>query len=159
MRRFPSSRWWWILIALIAVGAPVAWYLGSPLFLNRVVDEAAVNDRRTIARGTFVGADDFHKGSGAAVVLAGTPPVLQFEDFQVTNGPDLYVYLAAHPQPRRRQDVAQGFLSLGTLKGNIGAQNYEIPPGTDLTRYRSVVIYCQRFHVVFATATLQAAAK
>ncbi len=159
MRRFPGSRWWWILIALVAVGAPVAWYLGSPLFLSRVVDEAAVRDQGTVARGNFLGADDFHKGSGAAVVLAGTPPLLRFEEFQVTNGPDLYVYLAVHSQPRRREDVEQGFLSLGTLKGNIGAQNYEIPRGTDLTRYRSVVVYCQRFHVVFATATLQAAAQ
>ena len=46
-------------------------------------------------------------------------------------------------------------MSLGRLKGNIGAQNYEIPAGTDLAAYRSVVIYCQRFHVVFATATLR----
>jgi len=90
-------------------------------------------------------------------VRAGTQRGLRFENFQVTNGPDLYVYLAVHPEPRSRQDVAPGYVSLGKLKGNIGAQNYEIPAGTDLAKYRSVVIYCQPFHVVFATATLQAA--
>ncbi len=67
------------------------------------------------------------------------------------------VYLAVHPEPRSRQEVAQGYVSLGKLKGNIGAQNYEIPARTDMAKYRSVVIYCQPFHVVFATATLQAA--
>lgn len=46
------------------------------------------------------------------------------------------------------------FLDLGELKGNVGSQNYEIPAGTDLSIYNSVVIYCQPFHVVFATATL-----
>ncbi len=151
-------RWWWILAVVVIVGAPLAWYLGSPLFLNRVVDEAAVAGAGEVARGSFVGADDFHKGSGTAVIVrAGTQRGLRFENFQVTNGPDLYVYLAVHPEPRSRQEVAQGYVSLGKLKGNIGAQNYEIPARTDLAKYRSVVIYCQPFHVVFATATLQAA--
>src|SRR3989304_8754451 len=125
-----GRRWWWIVAAVVIVGAPLAWYLGSPLFLNRVVDEAAVAGAGEVARGGFVGADDFHKGSGTAVIVqAGTQRGLRFENFQVTNGPDLYVYLAVHPEPRSRQDVAQGYVSLGKLKGNIGAQNYEIPAG------------------------------
>jgi hypothetical protein len=37
----------------------------------------------------------------------------------------------------------------------LGNQNYDIPAGTDLSRYQSVVIYCKPFHVVFATATLR----
>jgi hypothetical protein len=150
-------RWWWILAPLVVLGVPLAWYLGSPLFLNKVVNEQAVAGAGE-RRGSFTGADNFHQGSGtAAIVRAGTQRVLRFEHFEVTNGPDLYVYLAVHPQPRSRQDVAQGFISLGKLKGNVGAQNYEIPAGTDLARYRSVVIYCRPFSVVFATATLEAA--
>ncbi len=154
--RFVRRRWWWMLVALVVIGAPVVWYLASPLFVNRVVEEAAVTASGEVARGDFVGADNFHKGSGSAVIVrVGPQRVLRFENFQVTNGPDLYVYLAIHPEPRSRQDVAQGYISLGKLKGNIGAQNYEIPVGTDLAKYRSVVIYCQPFHFVFATAALQ----
>jgi hypothetical protein len=150
-------RWWWILALAVIIGAPVAWYLGSPLFLNRVVQEEAVAGAGEL-RGAFVGADNFHRGSGTAVIVrAGSQRILRFESFEVTNGPDLYVYLAVHPQPRSRQDVAQGYVSLGKLKGNIGAQNYEIPAGTDPAKYRAVVIYCQPFHVVFATATLEEA--
>ncbi|MGH2454287.1 MAG: DM13 domain-containing protein [bacterium] len=34
-------RWWWVIAAVVIVaGAPVAWYLGSPLFINRTVEEA-----------------------------------------------------------------------------------------------------------------------
>ncbi len=33
-------RWiWWVLAALIVLGAPVAWYLASPLFISQTVDE------------------------------------------------------------------------------------------------------------------------
>jgi hypothetical protein len=43
---------------------------------------------------------------------------------------------------------------LGSLKGNLGNQNYEIGADIELSKYKSVVIYCKPFHVVFATATL-----
>ncbi len=153
-----TRTWVWWITAAVLLLAPVAWYLGSPLFINRTVVEqtppaAAGAD---LARGTFVDADAVHKGSGVALIRkAGADLIVRLEDFRVTNGPDLYLYLAAHPSPASRGDVDGGFVSLGRLKGNIGAQNYQIPPGTDLVRYRSVVVYCQRFHVVFATATLQ----
>jgi hypothetical protein len=32
-------RWWWIVAALVIVGAPIAWYLGSPLFISKTVSE------------------------------------------------------------------------------------------------------------------------
>jgi hypothetical protein len=78
---------------------------------------------------------------------------LRFEDFSVTNGPDLHVLLAVDPAPASREDLGD-YVDLGSLKGNLGSQNYEIPPGTDLSQFKSVVIYCVPFHVVFATATL-----
>lgn len=145
----------WIILAVLAavVGAPVAWYLGSPLFISRTVVEEFAGGGE-IARGAFTDADSFHKGSGLArLVRDGGETIVRLEEFQVTNGPDLYVYLAAHPEPRSRADVDQGFVNLGRLKGNIGAQSYPVPAGTDLARYRSVVIYCRAFHVVFSTAT------
>ncbi len=116
----------------------------------------AEDDPELISTGQFVGADDFHQGSGSVGLyrLADGSHVLRFEEFEVTNGPDLHVLLSAHPKPENRSDVMQGYLDLGKLKGNIGNQNYEIPLGTDLSGFQSVVIYCQPFHVVFASADL-----
>lgn len=209
------------LIGLVIAGAAV-WYLASPLFINRTVDEAfpfeapsqqalaqmsageveqvraglqeaipgeeamkkmteaeqqAVAtkvmeaaaalpdkamaepmpaDQPTIAaQGHFQDADSFHQGSGTATIyqLPDGKLVLRFENFTVTNGPDLHVLLAEASAPTSSAELGE-YLDLGALKGNIGSQNYDIPTGTDLARFKSIVIYCQPFHVVFAIAPI-----
>jgi len=47
-----------------------------------------------------------------------------------------------------------GFLELGSLKGNIGDQNYDIPADVDFEKYHAVTIWCKRFSVNFGTAPL-----
>lgn len=108
-----------------------------------------------IAMGQFAGTDSVHQGMGQATIyqLPEGNNVLRFEDFDVTNGPDLHVILSNHPNPLNSNDVGD-YLDLGSLKGNLGNQNYDIPAGVDLSQYQSVVIYCVPFHVVFALAPL-----
>jgi hypothetical protein len=124
------------------------------------IDEAMMADAANAewvvaAQGQFMDADSFHQGSGSATIFQqGDARVLRFEDFTVTNGPDLHVLLSKHPAPASRAEVGSDYLDLGQLKGNIGNQNYEIPADIDLSEYQSVVIYCVPFHVVFSTATL-----
>ena len=100
----------------------------------------------TVAEGTFAGRNA-HSVKGTAVVLNdGTDQrFLRLEDFESTNGPDLKVYLRA---------ADDRYVSLGPLKGNIGSQNYEIPPDVDLDTYATVQIWCERFSVLFGDATL-----
>jgi hypothetical protein len=40
------------------------------------------------------------------------------------------------------------------LKGNLGNQNYTVPAGTDLSEFRSAVLWCKRFSVSFGAADL-----
>jgi hypothetical protein len=120
-----------------------------------VTDDMMADEWTAVAQGQFVGADSFHQGEGSAAIFQqGDQRILRFEDFSVTNGPDLHVILTKHPSPSGRDDIGDDYLDLGKLKGNMGNPNYEIPPGVDLSEYQSVVIYCVPFHVVFATATL-----
>ena len=107
--------------------------------------------------GMFKDGDSFHKGEGKATIYRSPDGshLLRLEDFKVTNGPDLHVLLAGHPDPKERKDLESGsYVDLDKLKGNIGNQNYTLPKELDPARYKSVVIYCLPFHVVFSTATL-----
>lgn len=111
--------------------------------------------RVPIATGSFRDADDFHMGSGTATLYDLGPEgrFLRLENLSVTNGPDLHVLLVPHGDPMTRDDVT-GYIDLGSLKGNLGDQNYQIPPGIDPGDFGSVVIYCQPFHVLFSVASL-----
>lgn len=123
---------------------------------DRPADDAMPASRpRALARGEFSNADAIHKGAGQATLyeLPDTSHVVRFEDFRTTNGPALVVYLSKHPDPTKAADVADNdFLSLGDLKGNVGNQNYPLPPETDVAQYKSVVIWCELFGVLFSPA-------
>jgi len=96
--------------------------------------------------GIFQGLKGHQATGKAEVITVGDASFLRFEEFEVTNGPDLHVYMT------KNGDVDTG-IDLGKLKGNKGSQNYELGKiNTDV--YNMVVIYCQPFHVYFASATL-----
>ena len=100
----------------------------------------------TLASGDFAGVSRYTISGDALVLNDGSEQrFLRFENFESSNGPDLKVYL-------RAADGA--FVSLGDLKGNIGDQNYEIPPDVDLAVFDTVQIWCERFGVEFGNATL-----
>jgi electron transfer DM13 len=84
---------------------------------------------------------------------------VRFERFRTSNGPVLRVYLSAAAAHGRDGAFDERFADLGRLKGNVGDQNYAIPPGTDLRAFRSVVVWCKRFAVPFAAAPLTTGAQ
>lgn len=141
------------------VSGGAAWYLFSPLFIDEVVSEALPSGfmAEAVAEGQFRDADRAHQGSGTAQILQSPDGshILRLTEFEVTNGPDLEVWLVAEPDPQSSRDVSDSeWLSLGQLKGNIGDQTYTIPEGTDISAYGSVVIWCEQFGVLFSPATL-----
>ena len=110
-----------------------------------------------LSAGSFRNADRFHQGSGTATVYRGPDGslLLRLEDFRVTNGPDLHVYVSPHPDPMTSGEVkTDGHLDLGSLKGNVGNQNYFLPEDFDIGLLGAIVIYCQPFNIIFAVAPL-----
>lgn len=141
------------------VGAPVGaflWYAFSPLLFDEVVTET-LTEAQVVSVGAFRDADRAHKGQGsvALVALPGGGHQVQLSEFQVTNGPDLEVWLSAHPDPASSSDVKENlWLSLGQLKGNVGDQAYSVPAEADVAQFKSVVIWCEQFGVLFSPAAL-----
>ncbi len=178
-----------IALALaVAVGAPLAWYLVSPIWIRTSLVEAAPTPApanvapaspapsaaqvaptapptvpasaaptaaatpfapTTVASGTFHGTDDFHFGRGTASIIEVGPGRvhLRLDEFSVRNGPDLYVYLSTAPD-----DYTDAALELGTLKATDGSFGYDLPAGTDPSRFRSAIIWCKQFSHLFAVA-------
>jgi len=100
--------------------------------------------------GTFTGVGDgIHDAQGDAytIPLEDGSTVLRLENFQSTNGPDLFVYLST-------DENASEFINLGVLKANKGNQNYQIPDDVDLSKYNKVLIWCKSFSVLFGSAEL-----
>jgi len=97
-------------------------------------------------QGSFVGLEGNDAKGKAIIIVAGKAAFLHFQDFEVTNGPDLHVYITTGG------DISSG-IDLGTLKGSIGDQNYDLS-GVDLKTYDTVVIYSKPFQIHFAMAKL-----
>jgi hypothetical protein len=147
------------LLALIIFGAG-AWYAFRPerLFINQKVNEqfpTASAASNKLASGQFHSGAHETKGVATVFQLADGKKTLRLTDFATSNGPDVHVYLVASNDAKDNDAVTNaGFIDIGTLKGNIGDQNYELPAGVDLAKYRAVTIWCKRFSVNFGTAPL-----
>ncbi len=79
--------------------------------------------------------------------------ILRFENLNSANGPDLHVYLSKEASPATAQQVMNG-IEVGKLKATQGASNYELAASTDITQFKSVVVYCKTYSVVFGYANL-----
>ena len=149
-------------VAVIVVGA--LWYLFRPekLFINQRVSEAAPFAANSEAQPIYTGklSGKLHETSGRATVYRQSDGTLSLRltDFHTSNGPDVHVVLATADDPAL-QNAAPGkalaSVEVAGLEGNEGDQDYKLPANTDFARYSTVVIYCERFHAVFGTATLQ----
>jgi predicted RND superfamily exporter protein len=118
--------------------------------MNESVNSPDLNN--SLISGSFIGVNDgIHNAEGTATVIPLQQVdtyVLRLENLKVTNGPDLYVYLSTDKS-------ASDFINLGKLKANNGNQNYNIPTGTDLTKYNTVLIWCKAFSVLFGSVELK----
>lgn len=118
------------------------------------VAPSPTNDTFNIANATLLKQGSFSGSSGYSV--SGTVRLydyqgkkyIYFENFMSSNGPDLKVYVATN-------NSAGQFINLGVLKGTSGAQTYLVNNPPDFNQYNRVLIWCQRFNVLFGSAPIQ----
>lgn len=98
-----------------------------------------------LREGIFMGTSG-HPVSGAAKIYnENGNHIVQFENFSSINGPDLKVYIS-------KDASASDFINLGPLKSTTGMQSYEIPGMPDYDEYKYVLVWCQKFSVLFGSA-------
>ncbi|MGB7282597.1 MAG: DM13 domain-containing protein [Candidatus Acidiferrum sp.] len=153
---------WKIAAPIVVTALFVAWYAFRPerLIVNHRVNEAmpaarGASPSQALESGTFYGV--LHPTEGTATIyrMGDGTRVLRFSKFKTSNGPDVHVYMVAADDAKDSASVLRaGFIDLGSIKGNIGDQNYTLGPDVDLSKYRAVSVWCKRFSVNFGTAPL-----
>jgi hypothetical protein len=163
------------LAAVLIVAGAFAWWTISPLFLTSTLNEdlparasatvapaasiatatatATAAGPKILAMGQLQRIDDLHRGTGpVTLVELDGKTFVRFENVAIQNGPDLHVYLG-----RGMGGAYDGNrdLYLGTLKATNGSFNYELPAGTPVSDYKSVVVWCRAFTVLFTWADLR----
>ncbi len=89
-----------------------------------------------------------HDVEGKVLLLQkGEQKIIRFENLKTINGPDLRIYLSTDLK-------ATDTVDLGPIKATEGNVNYVLPAGTDTNKYRSVLIWCRAFSVLFSSAQL-----
>ncbi|MBC7564921.1 DM13 domain-containing protein [Candidatus Saccharibacteria bacterium] len=127
-----------------------------PIVVKQAVENIAVSGSSperasTVVSATFDGVDTIHWGRGGIEILTtqNKATLLFKDDFEVAQGPDLFVYLS----PNAAGDDLGEYASLGKLKESKGAQQYTLPD--NYKDYKIVIIWCRALGVTFATAPLQ----
>lgn len=158
------SRRKWVLVPIGVLALVVAWWAFRPekLFINQKVSEAAPAALSSEPEPLYTGKLEgkIHQTSGRATIYKNKDgkEYLRFSDFTTSNGPDVHVVLLRAEETALGQEIVKGNLEhveLGTLKGNQGDQNYDLPANVDLNQYQAVAIYCERFHAIFGVARLE----
>jgi hypothetical protein len=151
-----------VIIPALIVALLVGWYAFRPerLFVNRSVHEAfptteGASSAQTLVSGAFHSV--LHPTAGTATIyrIGNGSLILRFTNFRTSNGPDVHIYMVAADDSGDDATVQRaGFIDLGSIKGNIGDQNYSLGADVDLSKYRAVSVWCKRFSFNFGTAPL-----
>jgi hypothetical protein len=100
--------------------------------------------------GSFVGRGGYSASGAVTVLREGDGFVVRLEEnFRTQTGPGLHVYLG------KSASSAGGAVDLGRLKATSGLQTYAVPANINPDDFSHVLIYCQPFSVVFASAELK----
>lgn len=75
--------------------------------------------------------------------------------FSTRNAPDLKIFLSPlSPDELNGKNATQGSLLISPLKSNTGAQSYSVPAGTDVSRFKTILIHCEAYSKLWSVAGL-----
>ena len=170
-----------IIIILLVVGLPIAWWLISPLWNNVVLDEQlpTVKDNlqfmdaetkksfmeqteamkdKTMESGDSMPPKELTILAKAIMVaraheVKGEALLVKAGDQNVLRFENLETINGPDLRIYLSADLsADDIVDLGPIRATRGNVNYVIPAGTDLSKYKNAMIWCRAFGVLFSYA-------
>ena len=156
LRRHPLIFGLLALMVAAAFAVPLVAYVVIPTFTRSTLVEALPSGgssapaSQVLRQGDLkqLNAADFGHGK-VEVVQVGDARYLRFDNVEIAAAPDMFAYLSDGTDGR-----PGNFTDLGRVKATSGSFNYTLPSGLDLSRVRSVVVWCRTFHVTVTYALL-----
>ena len=99
----------------------------------------------TVTQGQFTPTAGIKVSGTAKIVQDGNQYKVVLDNFSISNGPDLKVYLS-------KSNAPNDFITLGNL---TSATVYPISDNVSLASYPFVLIHCQQYNHLFASANLK----
>lgn len=115
---------------------------------TETLDEMVSTEGMLKYTGDFRGIGSENVSGQAKIFLTSNQYMLKLENFSTSNGPDLKVYLSTESTPG-------DFISLGDLKSTNGNQVYNINGVPDFSKYKYVLIHCERYNHLFGSAEIR----
>lgn len=114
---------------------------------TKPLDEMVDTTSTSQLMGVFMNGPYGSVTGGAKVFKENDTFTLQLLNVNISNGPDLHVYISKEVLP-------VNFIDLGKLKSTMGNQVYDIPGNPDFTQYKYALIHCQQYNHLFGSAVL-----
>jgi hypothetical protein len=110
------------------------------------------NNETILKQGSFYHVAHTGKGTASLVKKPDGSLIVRLSNFEVENGPDLYVYVASIAKPDGKNISSSNAFALAKLSN---ASEYPVPTNTKPDDLRSVVIWCKAFSANFISASLE----
>lgn len=127
-------------ISLLFLSCEVEGDLTQDAVLSKPLSE----NTNLIAAGVFMPTSGIKVTGAAKIYLNGTQNEVRLDDFSISSGPDLKVYLSKTASPT-------DFVNLGNLTSSTV---YAIPTQVKIVDYKYVLIHCQQYSHLFAVAQI-----
>ena len=113
--------------------------------LTKSVDDTVIASNAILKyHGTFEPTSGITVSGEAKIYQEGNQYKVKLDNFSISSGPDLKVYLSKAATPNE-------FVNLGNLTSQTV---YSIPASVNISEYSHVLIHCQQYNHLFAIAQL-----
>jgi hypothetical protein len=117
---------------------------------------AGLASAKVLGTAKLYNVDKVGEGTARIYELPDGTRQVRLEDFFVTINSDLELRLSELAAPHSTQEVEKApFKVVAPLKATVGSMNYEVPKDVDVSRYKSVVIWCEVTRNAYAAASIE----